>query len=172
MARQVRATRDWFTDPGLRGPTRLTVTDEGMIFGHACTWATPHLLSGYFPPRSLDYSYFSRDRVTCTDGSTVRTGPVTIGTPHASLAWSSAGRVQAHYRDTGVAVADVACGPDQFGIWVAGAVRFGQHGIELIRGLHLSGDWRPVDGRPRLLALLAVDNPAFPIPAPLKEAAR
>jgi hypothetical protein len=63
-------------------------------------------------------------------------------------------------------VADVTSGEDQFGIWVAGALRPGlaPARVRELRAAKLSGDWRRIGGQLRLVAFLAVNVPGFPVP--------
>jgi hypothetical protein len=64
-------------------------------------------------------------------------------------------------------VADVSVGNDAHGIWVAGSVRPGTP-VERIHELRasgqVSGDWRNIGGHLRLVGLLAVNVPGFPVP--------
>jgi hypothetical protein len=62
-------------------------------------------------------------------------------------------------------VADVIAGEDQFGIWVAGALRpdITPAQIRAFRASSPSGDWRPINGRLELVAVCAVNVPGFPI---------
>jgi hypothetical protein len=66
-------------------------------------------------------------------------------------------------------VADVTCGEDEFGIWLAGWVRPGtpEEKVVGLRASVLSGDWRtvnPVSEEMELIAALAVNSGGFPIP--------
>lgn len=92
-------------------------------------------------------------------------GQVTLGTGHAPI-YASAQAAAAHYDNTGTAVADVRAGSDVYGIWVAGALRPGvtDTQVRALRGAALSGDWRRINGPLRLVGLLAVNVPGFPIP--------
>lgn len=162
----------WFSDPALDGPTPLTVEDDGRVFGHAAEWGTCHI--GYngvcvTPPRSeASYAYFSTGEVRCGDcsGRPIPTGVVTMDTGHAPDD-ADARAASAHYDDTGTAVADVAVGEDEHGIWVAGAVRGSvladPERLRALRASSLSGDWRRLGGRLELVALLAVNVPGFPV---------
>ena len=162
----------WFDDPGLEGPTALTVDDDGRVYGHAATWGTCHIgFSGVCvePPRSeAAYAYFRTGEVVCDDcdGLSVPVGTITLGTGHADPR-ASARAAAEHYDNTGTVVADVAVGEDEFGLWVAGAVR--QRVLddpELLRALRassLSGDWRRIGGNLELVGLLAVNVPGFPV---------
>ena len=165
----VNPPREWFANPKLTERTPLTITSDGRVYGHAATWGTCHIGrpgTCVTPPKSrTGYAHFTVGHVTCDDGVQVRTGPITLGTGHAGLSLAARPAAE-HYDNTGTAVADVAAGEDQFGIWVAGALRPGL-APERVRELGasaLSGDWRAVSGSLELVALLAVNTPGFPIP--------
>lgn len=164
----------WFEDPELEGPTALTVTDDGRIFGHLATWDTCHMGEPNGPgvcvtaPKSAsDYAFFHTGVVKTSDGPLVPTGVLRFETSHASLK-SSAAQAQAHYDHTGMAGADIHVGEDDYGIWVAGALRPGltDEQVRTLRGSPLSGDWRYVKGALELVGALAVNLPGFPIPRP------
>jgi hypothetical protein len=158
----------WFADPDLIGPTPLTVTDDGRLFGHLATWGTCHVgIAGkcVTPPRSTcDYSLFHVGVQRTAEGGDVAVGTIVLGTTHADL---TAGLVDTmtHYAHTGSAVAAVAAGEDSHGIWVAGALLPGvtDEQVATLRRAPLSGDWRNVGGSLELVAALAVNVPGFPI---------
>lgn len=160
---------EWFGDPKLSGPTPVVVTEDGRIFGHAAAWNTCH--TGFAdtcvsPPMENDYSYFTTGEVLTAEGHRVAVGQITIGTSHAPTRGLSVAKAIDHYGDTGTAVADVSAGVDAHGIWIAGAVRPSATGEQLhaLRASALSGDWRRIGGQLRMVALLAVNVPGFPIP--------
>jgi hypothetical protein len=97
----------------------------------------------------------------------VATGPVVIGGGHAAMSLN-ASSAQAHYDTTSKAVADVVVGPDDYGIWAAGAVRANANpdDVAALRGSAISGDWRNIGGKLRLVALLAVNAPGFRVNRP------
>jgi 2'-5' RNA ligase len=166
-----RPPASWFADPELREPTGIVVDDEGRVLGHAATWQSCHIGFGdqcVTPPHEADHPYFLTGEVVTADGGRVAVGQVTLGTGHAPLNLGAT-RAAEHYDDTGSVVADVACGNDEHGIWVAGAVRPGvepSRVAELRASGQLSGDWRRIGGQLRLVALLAVNVPGFPVPRP------
>lgn len=160
---------DWFTDPEFEGETAITVDDDGRIFGHAAVWGVCHIgLPGQCrtaPHSNTDYALFHLGEVLCEDGERVAVGQITLDTGHAQRDANGAAAA-AHYDDTGLAVADVRVGEDEFGIWVAGALRpdVPEEKARVLRGSKLSGDWRKKDGNLELVALLCVNVPGFPVP--------
>lgn len=163
------APLEWFGNPKLTGPTPITVTDDGRVFGHAAAWNSCH--TGFAdtcvsPPFENDYGYFTTGEVLTAEGHRVAVGQITLGTSHAATRGLSVAKAIDHYGDTGTAVADVTAGTDEHGIWIAGAVRPGaspDH-MHALRASALSGDWRRIGGQLRMVALLAVNVPGFPIP--------
>ncbi len=159
---------EWFTDPHLDGPSGITVTPEGRVYGHVAAWDTCHIgLPGCVTaPRSRSgYEYFLTGGVLLDDGSTIPAGRLTVATGHPDLSMS-ASDTAAHYDHTGTAVADVTAGEDEHGIWVAGAVRPGatEDQIRVLRASPPSGDWRDIGGALELVGVLCVNVPGFPIP--------
>ena len=162
--------REWFEDPGLAEPTKLTVDSDGRVFGHLAAWGTCHIAAGggrcVTPPRGAEYSFFRTGYVVTADGAEVPTGPITVNTGHASTdPRMSAAAAMAHYDNTGSAVADVAVGEDEHGIWLAGAIRptASDEQVHMLRASAVSGDWRPIGRGMELVAALAVNRPGFPI---------
>lgn len=159
----------WFADPGLPGPTGLTLDDDGRVYGHLATWGTCHVgFAGQCitPPKSgSGYSLFRLGAVRAADGSDVPVGHITLGTGHASLRATRAAAAE-HYDHTGTAVADISAGEDAHGIWVAGALRpdVTDEQVRTLRSASLSGDWRQHGGRLEMVAALAVNVPGFPVP--------
>lgn len=173
----VRPPRVWFDDPGLSQPTALTVTDDGRVYGHLAVWGTCHTGIAdacVTPPRSRSgYAYFRVGAVLCDDGSEVAVGRLTADTTHAGRRLSATDTA-AHYEHSGAAVADVAAGEDEHGIWVAGALRAGvsDEQVAALRASPLSGDWRTIGGTLELVAALAVNSPGFPVPRALVASGR
>lgn len=161
---------EWFRNPALTGPTPLTVTPEGRVYGHLAAWETCH--TGYTakcvpPPRSATgYAYFTLGATTTTEGD-VATGKITLDTTHADGNMTAA-VAAAHYENTGHVVADVAVGEDVHGIWLAGSVRPGTSEVQVhaLKAAPLSGDWRRIGSGLELVAALAVNMPGYPIPRP------
>lgn len=157
-----------FADPHLDGPTALTVTADGRVFGHLATNETCHI--GYSdqcitpPLSSSGYKYFHQGVVRTKDGD-LPVGKLTIGTGHASLG-QNAVNAAAHYDNTGTVVASVRAGEDEHGIWLAGRLVPGTppERVDELRRSGVSGDWRGIDGQMELVAALAVNVPGFPVP--------
>jgi hypothetical protein len=166
-----RPPAEWFEDPELDGPTPLTITEDGRVFGHIALWDTCHIgdeSTCVVPPRSgADYAYFRTGEVQPEDCDceAIPTGVYTLGTGHADLTMSAQDTV-AHYDHTGTGAADLAAGEDQFGIWVAGALRPGvtDEQVRALRASAPSGDWRRIGGQLELVAVLAVNVPGYPVP--------
>lgn len=148
----------------------LTVTPEGRVFGHLAPWGICHTgQSGRCieaPHSPSGYAHFKRGQhVITAEGEKVRVGNVTAGAGHASTrAGVSASSAMAHYDNTALACADIVCGEDEYGIWVAGALRpdATDEQVRMLRGSSLSGDWRNIGGALELVSALAVNNPGFP----------
>jgi len=158
---------NWFVNPKLSKPTPLTVDDSGRVFGHIAAWHVDHigLTAGTKPPRSRsNYAYFHSGVVRADNGKDVPVGQLTLAGGHASIEASAYDAVK-HYDDTASAVADVHAGEDEFGIWVAGALRPSAQPeqIRALRASAPSGDWRPIKGSLELVAVCQVNVPGFPI---------
>lgn len=177
---------EWFDNPGYtEGDERLveqvpdrpeesvtlgapfTVTADGQVSGHVALWGRCHIGVGstcVTPPRE-ESSYHGYLTGEAVPGKA--TGPVVIGGGHASLSLSAAA-AQSYYDSTSKAVADVVVGPDEYGIWAAGAVRANAdpNDVAALRGSAISGDWRNIGGKLRLVALLAVNAPGFRVNRP------
>lgn len=162
--------REWFDDPKLTHPVGMTVTPDGHIFGHAALFDTCHIgvqNSCVRPPIESRHDYFMLGEVITAGGEDqIAVGTITLGTGHAPTHGITAQQAVEHYDNTGTAVADVVVGNDEFGIWVSGAVRpnLPPGRLAELRTAKLSGDWRRIGGKLRLVALLAVNVPGFPVP--------
>lgn len=164
-----RPPADWFANPDLSVPTGITVSLDGRVYGHAALWGTCHIGQAGMcvtPPQEDSHPYFMTGSVYTAEGRAVSVGQITLGTGHADvrLGYRAASD---HYDNTGTAVADVVVGNDAHGIWVAGAVRpyvDPSRVHELRASGQVSGDWRSIGGQLRLVGLLAVNVPGFPVP--------
>ena len=163
----VKPPKEWFDDPKLKGPTPLTVDEGGRVFGHIATWTQDHISynNATRPPRSASkYAYFHTGIVRTASGEDVAVGQLTMAGGHADVMASVEDTVK-HYDDTASAVADTHAGEDAYGIWVAGALRPGvtPEQIRVLRASAPSGDWRPINNRLELVAVLQVNVPGFPV---------
>lgn len=160
---------EWFVNPDLSVPTPITVTPDGRVYGHAALWGTCHIgQTGMCvtPPHEESHPYFMTGAVACEGDSMASVGQITVGTNHADISLGYRAATD-HYDNTGAAVADVTVGNDAHGIWVAGCIRASateEQVHELRASGQVSGDWRNVGGSLRLVGLLAVNVPGFPVP--------
>lgn len=170
----VRPPREWFENPRLEGPTPLTVTDDGRVFGHVAVFNQCHIGNPAGPgicvtaPKSpTGYSNFHLGELVTAEGDAIAVGQLTIDTGHAPLGTTPRQAV-AHYDNTGTVAAHVRCGEDRFGIWFAGAVSpdVSESMLRKFRGSKISGDWRKVNGRVDMIGAHCVNIPGFPIPRP------
>lgn len=159
-----------FADPGFTALAPVTITADGRIFGHGAAWGTCHTgIQGTCrtPPREGEHAYFRLGEVVTASGASVPVGHITMGIGHAptTVGFSAAAAIE-HYDNTGAVVADVASGEDAHGIWISGRIRPGvtEEQKAALRSATLSGDWRSFGGKLRLVALLAVNVPGFPVP--------
>jgi len=159
----------WFTDPGFTAATPLTI-EGSHVYGHGALWGECHLGYGdscVEAPRSeRGYNHFRTGAVR-TDGGLVSVGQITMDTGHADHGIGHQAAV-AHYDNTGLAVADVAAGEDEFGVWLNGQLRPGisPDKARALQAATISGDWREIGGKLEWVAALAVNVPGFPIPRP------
>lgn len=159
--------KHWFSEPKLNTKTPITVDDEGRVFGHIALWDSNHigLPRATRPPRSTsNYAYFKTGVLRVDDGTDIHVGQLTLAGGHASI-YASAQQAVKHYDDTSSAVADVTVGEDEYGIWVAGALRpsVSPEQVRVLRASAPSGDWRPINGRLELVAICQVNVPGFPV---------
>lgn len=156
----------WYSRPEPDGYTRLTVTDDGEVFGHVAPWGATHRGTGVSSDvvRGDDYSAFHTGRVRTVEGTDLDVGALTIGGGHAPL--DAAPRAAAeHYDDVATAWAHVRATNGRHGIWVSGSVAPGVTDLMLhkARAFPPSGDWRWLDGAYRMVACCQVVTPGFPV---------
>lgn len=160
-----------FADPKLTGPTRLTITEDGHVFGHVAAWTDNHRsvgLGNIKPPRSkTGYDHFhSSPGVHLSDGTVLPVGRLTVGIGHAPTRGVSAAAAQAHYDNVDACWSLGRIGEDRHGIWYSGVVAPWATPERVQMGLAspLSGDWRPIGphgGNLELVAVLSVNTPGF-----------
>lgn len=159
----------WFENPNLDGPTPLTITADGQVFGHIATWDQCHIGRSDVcitpPPSVTDYAYFRTGEVISAEGTPIAVGTLTMNTGHADLELG-ADEAVAHYDHTGLQAMHLAAGEDEFGIWVAGALAvrgLDEQGLSILRAAKPSGDWRRIGTNLELVGVLAVNVPGFPV---------
>lgn len=161
--------RAWFEDPKLTKKTKLTVDQDGRVYGHLAAWNECHrdvtMRECVMAPHSQqDYAPFHLGAAYTAEGDLIEVGKIVQDTRHAAinLGYSAAAL---HYDNTGDEVAIVRAGEDEFGIWVAGSVvpEATKKKVAKLRRSPLSGDWRREGGALELTAALAVNTPAFPV---------
>lgn len=163
---------EWFEPFDLDGPTPMTITADGRVFGHLATWdschRSPSLMSRgecVKPPSDPDPSFFHLGQVITASGATLEVGALTVGGGHADV---NKGLVAAleHYDDVSTVAASVRAHEDEYGIALFGSVDNAAtpQQVAALRRAPLSGDWRKERGRLRLVAAHAVVTPGFPIP--------
>jgi len=161
----------WFADPKLTGPTKVTVTPDGRVFGHLAEFGKCHLTFANtcvtVPRSQRGYADFHAGSTKTSEGKVLDTGVLTVDTGHADTTWNLAERVKAHYDNTGTAAAVVRAGEDAYGVWVAGALVPGadEELAQKLRRSPLSGDWRRIGGGLELVAALGVNRPGYQITA-------
>lgn len=165
----VNPSKSWFEDPQLSGKTRLTVTDEGHVFGHLAAWNECHRdvtnRECVMAPRSQQgYAPFHLGTVVTAEGEELSVGKIIMDTRHASINLGYTATA-IHYDNTGDEIAVIRCGEDQFGIWFSGSIvpEATPQKVAKLRRSPLSGDWRRERGSLELTAALAVNAPAFPV---------
>lgn len=139
----------------------LTITDDGRVYGHV---ALRYRCHGAFaacvpaPDSGGDFSHF----LTGEAERGTPTGPIILGTTHGVNADGTI-KSHDHLANTGMAVADVTVGVDRHGTWAAGKLRPGitERQIADLRGSTLSGEWHAINGKLRLIGILAVNSPGY-----------
>lgn len=173
-AAPVAPPADWF-DGELDGPTPLTITADGRVFGHFMTWDQCHQ-GGQFantcqrPPSDPEASFFHLGQVITADGSPVDVGRITVGGGHADTRLGLVAALE-HYDNASTCVAVVRSKEDKWGAAVFGAVvpEATPHQIAALRRSPVSGDWRKPNGAGRraphrLIGVHAVNTPGYPMP--------
>ena len=159
-----------FEDPGLTGPTRLTMTEDGHIFGHIACFGECHRsiqADCILAPRSkTNYAHFhTSPSVRLDNGERLAVGRLTVATGHAPDTMAG-GVAQAHYDNTGTCFAIGRVGEDEHGIWFSGVAApwATAEQVEMGMSAPLSGDWRDFgSGNLELIAALAVNTPGFAV---------
>jgi hypothetical protein len=172
-----------FSDPGLTAYTPVRVGDprpDGRreIVGHIGQWNDCHV--GYtntcvrMPHSRVDYARFATGAARCVD-ETGQTRLAAVGPLSMSRNLSSGGHAPstlneadavAFYDNHCTAVADVAVGEDEHGVWMHGLTRpdVTEADVDRILATPPSGDWRGYRGNLELCAILLVPRPGYVVP--------
>lgn len=159
---------EWFKPFDLGGPTPLTVTAAGRVYGHLATWGSCHTdFAGKCmgPPSDTNPEFFHMGTVLTAEGDEIPVGKVTVGGGHAQRDANMVAALE-HYDDVSTGVAIVQAHEDEHGIALFGSVvpEATPEQVAALRRSPLSGDWRRQGRSLRLIGAHAVNSPAFPIP--------
>lgn len=168
-------TREFFEYPQFDGPTPMTVTDDGRIYGHVRLNGTCFQYGGgagkgprcIEPPASAcNYAKFRVHGAKMDDGSIMAVGALTFGDGHVSRGGLEASRK--HYDDVATVAAKVTAGRDQYGDWISGEVvdAYRAQAYDLLLS-PLSGHWEPDADNHNYLEMLAahiVVTPGYSVP--------
>ena len=161
-----------FSHDGIDGPTPLTVTDDGRVFGHLALRGECHVghTGCVTMPEDANLDKFLTGYLVDADGGEHPVGQIVLAGGHPDD-WDAYGRlrtieaVQRAYADTLSGAADVTAGIDEWGTWVSGALRPGvtDEQIRVLRASPLSGHWRWEAGQSYLIAAVCVNSQGFPV---------
>lgn len=163
---------EWFEPFDLGGPTPLTVTADGRVFGHLTTWDSCHRGGQYAnkcqrPPSDPKAPFFQLGQVLTASGSMVDVGVITVGGGH----WTKQGLMTTleHHDDVTAAAATVVVKEDDYGIGLFGSVTpdATPQMVAALRRSPVSGAWRKERGVHRLKGVHAVNDPGYPVPRSL-----
>lgn len=168
-AAPVAPPSEWFEPFDLDGPTPMTITADGRVFGHLATWDSCHASAEYSgkcvrPPSDPTGDFFHLGQVMTSEGSMVATGVVTVGGGHAARNKKIQAAIE-HYDNSCTAAAVVRLHEDKFGIGLFGSVTPGAtpEQIATLRRHPLSADWRKEGGKWRIVAAHGVNTPGYPV---------
>lgn len=143
----------------------LTIRDDGLVYAHLTAWGQCHIgnpwgqgVCASAAPSRNGYAEFLTSSVVCDDGTSVPTGPLTVGCEH-SFEFTAQG-VRDHMAHAGMGWADVHVVDGVHGPWLSGVLRPGitETQLRVLRALALSGEW--VDD---LAAVLTVNCSGLPV---------
>jgi hypothetical protein len=153
-----------FFEAKATGPTKLTVTDDGHVYGHIREYGTCYQYGsgqgdgGYCvePPLSAcNYAKFHAHSAKLDDGSIIDVGALTFGEGHESRGGLLASR--RHYDDVATMAAKVVASEDEWGVFITGEVldAYRDTAYDLLLS-PLSGHWEPDADNKNHLEMLAV----------------
>lgn len=160
----------WYTRPEAETLTRLTVTDDGQVYGHIAPWDSVHRATGVSSNvvRGDDFSEFhTGGPIKTAEGDDLDVGHLTIGGGHALTRDVTPQAALEHYDNVATAWAHVRASNGEHGIWVSGSVAPGVTDLMLhkAKAFPPSGDWRQFTrgGPYRMIACCQVVTPGFPV---------
>lgn len=167
----VHPPKQWFTKPPIGPKNKITVTDEGRVYGWVAPPAVCHrgalAANGTcITPAGIarTFAHFETGTTKTAEGDLLDTGPLVWDTTHADTGLRAMA-AKAHYEHTGLAFADVKVGHESGGLWFSGAMKPGttEADWQKARQHPLSVDARRIGPDLALIAALAVNSPGFPV---------
>ena len=156
---------DWFTPRALDGPTPITVTPRGEVYGHLAPWDVPHVgirdENVYAPRSRVNYDLFHSRDVTTAEGKTVRAGVLLVGCDHAPID-ADVAEARDYHEQVCTPAAVVRAYEDEHGIAVRGSLLPGLSVDQVAQLRKLSGEWRTA--HLELMAAVGVEKAGFPVP--------
>lgn len=152
-----------FFEYAATGPTKMTVTSDGHIYGHVRFHGTCYQYGqgrgdgGYCmepPPSACGYAKFHAHSAILDSGEVLDVGALTFGDGHESRGGLIASR--AHYDNVATMAAKVVASDDDWGVFVTGEVleRHKDNAHDLLLS-PLSGHWEPDADNGNYLEMLA-----------------
>lgn len=164
----------FFAPLQLSGPTPITVTADGEVYGHVADWRQCHTsftaagICIEVPRSRCDYCKYHSGSVVTASGAQLRAGSLCVGGGHAPVHGPGAeiAAATAHY-DKASAVAKGVMREDEWGPYFHGALTptATDEEVYAVMAYPPSGDWRPVSPRGPLemIAVTAVATPGYPV---------
>ncbi|AFM10411.1 hypothetical protein PIS_022 [Saccharomonospora phage PIS 136] len=156
---------DWFTPRALDGPTPITVTARGEVYGHLAPWDVPHVgirdENVYAPRSRVNYDLFHSKDVVTADGTTIRAGVLLVGCDHAPID-ADVADARDYHEQVCTPAAVVRAYEDDYGIAVTGSLLPGLTVDQVAQLRKLSGEWRTA--HLELMAAVGVEKAGFPVP--------
>ncbi len=156
---------DWFQPRTLDGPTPITVTANGEVYGHLAPWDVPHVgirdENVYAPRSRVNYDLFHSKDVVTADGTTVRAGVLLVGCDHAPID-ADVADARDYHEQVCTPAAVVRAYEDDHGIAVRGSLLPGLSVDQIAQLRKLSGEWRTA--HLELMAAVGVEKAGFPVP--------
>lgn len=156
---------DWFTPRALDGPTPITVTARGEVYGHLAPWDVPHVgirdENVYAPRSRVNYDLFHSKDVVTADGATVRAGVLLVDCDHAPID-ADVAEARDYHEQRCTPAAVVRAYEDEHGIAVRGSLLPGLSVDQVAQLRKLSGEWRTA--HLELMAAVGVEKAGFPVP--------